>query len=90
MEAFDPILGRLAQMPFEVIAVTGDHSTPSTLRAHSWHPVPVALRAPNCRPDEVDRFTEAACLRGGLGLMPSTGLMPVVLANAGKLEKYGA
>jgi 2,3-bisphosphoglycerate-independent phosphoglycerate mutase len=90
LEAFDAVLGRLAAMPFEVIAVTGDHSTPATLRAHSWHPVPVAVRAPNCRPDDVDRFTEAACLRGGLGQMPSTGLMPILLANAGKLEKYGA
>ena len=90
LEAFDAVLGRLAELPFEVVVVTGDHSTPSTLRAHSWHPVPVALRAPNCRPDDVERFTEAACLRGGLGQIPSTGLMPIVLANAGKLEKYGA
>ena len=90
LEAFDAVLGRLLELPFDVVVATGDHSTPSTLRAHSWHPVPVALRAPNCRPDDVDRFTEAACLRGGLGQIPSTALMPIVLANAGKLEKYGA
>jgi 2,3-bisphosphoglycerate-independent phosphoglycerate mutase len=90
IEAFDSVLGRIRGLGFDVIAVTGDHSTPAVLRSHSWHPVPVALWGPHCRPDDVDQFTEAACLRGGLGQIPSTDLMPLVLSNAGKLVKFGA
>ncbi len=74
----------------DVLIVTGDHSTPSLLRSHSWHPVPTLLRSKYCRPDEVKTFGERACMRGGLGLFPATDLMPLAMANALRLTKYGA
>jgi len=70
--------------------VTGDHSIPATLAAHSWHTIPVALRAKYCRRDEVTEFTERACLRGGLGQFHASALMPLAMANALKLNKFGA
>ncbi len=73
-----------------VIAVTGDHATPSQMAAHSWHPVPVLVHGPRCGRDETDRFGERWCLAGGLGVRPSTELLPILMANAGHLGKYGA
>ena len=73
-----------------VVAVTGDHATPSQMAAHSWHPVPVLVHGPRCGRDDVDRFGERWCRAGGLGIRPSTELLPILMANAGSLAKFGA
>ena len=73
-----------------VIAVTGDHATPSQMAAHSWHPVPVVVHGPRCGRDDTDRFGERWCRTGGLGVRPSMHLLPILMANAGHLAKYGA
>jgi len=78
-----------AQRP-DVLAVTGDHASPAVLRGHSWHPVPVALAGAYAVPDGVMRFTERACLAGSLGVFPAQHLMPLLLAHALRLTKYGA
>jgi 2,3-bisphosphoglycerate-independent phosphoglycerate mutase len=74
----------------DAIAVTGDHSTPSLLRAHSWNPVPFMLRSQYEVPDDVEQFTEHACQRGTLGRFQAIHVMPMLMANALKLEKFGA
>ncbi len=74
----------------DVLMVTGDHSTPSLLRSHSWHPVPVLIASPYCRPDQVTQFGEMDCLRGGLGQIEAKYLMPLALAHARRLQKFGA
>ncbi|MGH2681150.1 MAG: 2,3-bisphosphoglycerate-independent phosphoglycerate mutase [Actinomycetota bacterium] len=73
-----------------VVAVTGDHATPSQMAAHSWHPVPVVVHGERCGRDEADRFGERWCRAGGLGIRPSTTLLPILMANAGHLTKFGA
>jgi 2,3-bisphosphoglycerate-independent phosphoglycerate mutase len=73
-----------------VLVVTGDHSTPALLKGHSWHPVPFLLYSSTCRPDGIAEFGERACGRGALGLFPSLHVLPLALAHAGKLVKYGA
>lgn len=91
IEAVDLALPSLLELEPDVLAVTGDHSTPSKLRVHSWHPVPLLLSAPgSARPDRNIGFGERDCARGGLGTIPSADLMPILMAHAGKLEKYGA
>ena len=77
-------------MPISVIALTGDHSTPSILKAHSWNPVPVLLRSPCCRSDAVTKLGEGACTAGVVGRLPSHFLLPLMLANALRLKKFGA
>jgi 2,3-bisphosphoglycerate-independent phosphoglycerate mutase len=73
-----------------VIAVTGDHATPSQMAAHSWHPVPVVVHGPRSGRDDTDRFGERWCRAGGLGVRPSMQLLPILMANAGHLAKFGA
>jgi 2,3-bisphosphoglycerate-independent phosphoglycerate mutase len=89
-EIFDGIVPGVLSVEPEVLVVTGDHSTPSKLASHSWHPVPVALRAKTVRRDAVRSFGESACLAGGLGVIRAVDLMPLMLAHAGRLAKFGA
>ena len=90
IEHVDALLPSALQLEPDVAVVTADHSTPCLLKAHSWHPVPVLLHSRYCRPDGVTAFHELACAAGCLGRMCSKQLMPVMLANAGRLRKYGA
>jgi 2,3-bisphosphoglycerate-independent phosphoglycerate mutase len=91
IEEVDGLLPDLLGMRPDVLLVTGDHSTPATLRSHSWHPVPTILWSEHCRPAGVDRFGERACISGGLGpRIPATELMPLAMANALRLSKFGA
>jgi len=90
LEQVDNLLPELIDMQPDVIVVTGDHSTPALLKAHSWHPVPVFLHSKWCRPDKVSEFSESACILGGLGRISATQIMPLAMANALKLTKFGA
>ncbi|HOF05934.1 MAG TPA: 2,3-bisphosphoglycerate-independent phosphoglycerate mutase [Syntrophales bacterium] len=90
IEELDALLPRITDLQPDVLVVTGDHSTPAVLASHSWHPVPVILSAPTCRPDMVAYFAERDCIRGGLGRMPMMYLMAQALAHAKRLEKFGA
>jgi 2,3-bisphosphoglycerate-independent phosphoglycerate mutase len=90
IEELDNALPGLLSLDPEVLIITGDHSTPATLAAHSWHSVPFMLKSKWCRPDNVAEFSERACLAGGMGRFPSTEIMPLAMANALKLDKFGA
>jgi 2,3-bisphosphoglycerate-independent phosphoglycerate mutase len=90
IEEFDAMLPELLNLGPEVMLITGDHSTPSILKAHSWHPVPVLLHGPWLRNDRATRFTEDEALLGSLGRLHGPELMPLMLAHAGKLIKFGA
>jgi 2,3-bisphosphoglycerate-independent phosphoglycerate mutase len=90
IERLDAELPKVRALDPDVLIVTGDHSTPSKLRSHSWHPVPTLLWARTCRTDDVTEFGESYCLRGGLGQFQAMYLLPLALAHAGRLGKYGA
>ncbi|MFP4352216.1 MAG: 2,3-bisphosphoglycerate-independent phosphoglycerate mutase [Puniceicoccaceae bacterium] len=92
IQTIDRWLPGLTELDPDVLVVTGDHSTPAALRAHSWHPVPVLLHAPlTVRRDPVMRFSETAALQGALGArFPATELMPLAMAHARRLQKFGA
>jgi 2,3-bisphosphoglycerate-independent phosphoglycerate mutase len=89
-EEFDAAVPRITALQPDVLIVTGDHSTPSMLAGHSWHPVPTLVSAKNCRTDACQKFGETECLRGGLGQFEAKYLMSLALANAGRLGKFGA
>lgn len=91
IEALDAEVPRLLANKPDVVVVTGDHSTPSRLKSHSWHPVPLLMWAPaTVRPDEETAFGERNCLRGGLGQIPAKSIMPLAMAHAQRLGKFGA
>ncbi len=90
IEEFDAAVPRITALGPDVLIATGDHSTPSMLASHSWHPVPTLLWSQFCRPDACEEFGERDCLRGGLGQFEAKYLMTLALANARRLSKYGA
>lgn len=90
LEQLDGALPGLLGLNPDVLVITGDHSTPAVLGGHSWHPVPVLISAKYCRPDGVKKFSEKAFLAGGLGHIQTTQIMPLAMANALKLAKFGA
>lgn len=85
-----PVLLAALDPTKDVVAITGDHSTPVPMKAHSWHPVPVLLAAPHAFVDGLPRFTEATTIQGHLGTFPAMNLLGLLLAHAGRLEKFGA
>ena len=90
IEEIDEFIPRIEALKPDVLVVTSDHSTPALLHGHSWHPNPFLLVSPTALPDGTGVFTERACGGGLLGRFPSLRAMPLMLAHAGKLKKYGA
>lgn len=90
IEAVDALFPRIEALEPDVLVVTGDHSTPSSLRAHSWHPVPALIASKWCRAGQDESFGERACRLGELGVIPAAKLMSVALAHAERLAKFGA
>ena len=91
IEEVDALLPRITALDPDVVIITGDHSTPAKLKSHSWHAIPTMLYAKDARPDGINHFGERACIQGSLGpRFDATELMPLGLAHANRLEKYGA
>jgi len=90
IEHLDEVLPGILALGPDVVIVTGDHSTPAVWKAHSWHELPVLLWARYIRPDGVKQFGERPCMAGGLGHIHHVDLMPLAMAHAGRLTKFGA
>jgi len=90
IEELDAAIPSIMKLNPTVMIVTGDHSTPSYLRSHSWHPVPTLLVSDCCRPDRCTAFSESDSVTGGLGQFEAKYLMPIALSNAGRMGKFGA
>lgn len=90
IEIFDEILPRIINLNPDVIAITGDHSTPVKMKGHSWHGVPVLINSKFTRIDKSVRFTESEAVTGSLGRFRGIELMPQLMANAMKFKKFGA
>ena len=91
IEEMDAALPTLLAAKPDVLIITGDHSTPPSMKSHSWHPVPVLMHAPHLRGGEAAQaFDEVACRGGEIGTIPAKELLPLAMAHAGKLEKFGA
>jgi len=90
IEELDHYIPELVKLDPDVLVITGDHSTPAALAAHSWHPNPFLLYSRYIRVDDVKHFSENEFVRGGLGRFPAMEAIHLMLANALKLNKYGA
>lgn len=90
IESVDAALPNLLDLKPDVLVITGDHSTPAKLKRHSWHPVPVMIAADAARFGKPTKFGETACSTGTLGIIRHVDILPLALAHAMRLGKYGA
>jgi 2,3-bisphosphoglycerate-independent phosphoglycerate mutase len=90
VEELDAALPILLRKKPEVLAITGDHSTPCVIKGHSWHPQPVLLHSPYSGSDKLERFTETGANGGSLGLFEAKYLIRLMQANAKAFDKFGA
>lgn len=86
---FDTLLPSILELKPDVLMITGDHSTPALMKGHSWHPVPVLIKSPYVL-GTCSAFSERECVQGELGMFPTVQLMPLALAHALRLKKFGA
>jgi 2,3-bisphosphoglycerate-independent phosphoglycerate mutase len=71
------------------IIITADHSTPCVLKAHSGHEVPILVYRGE-RTDDVRKFDEISCAKGGLGHVRGKDMIPLILNVTGRAQKYGS
>ena len=90
IEDMDAALPALLAAEPDVLLITADHSTPPSMKTHSWHPVPVLMKAPHLRGGDGPTFDEITCRSGQIGTIRSCEIIPLAMAHAGKLEKFGA
>jgi 2,3-bisphosphoglycerate-independent phosphoglycerate mutase len=90
IEHLDRVLPEILDLGPDVVIVTGDHSTPAVWKSHSWHELPMLLWSNYVRRDGVTAFGERPCMAGGLGHIRHVDLLPLAMANAGRLTKFGA
>jgi 2,3-bisphosphoglycerate-independent phosphoglycerate mutase len=90
IEDFDAALPILLRKKPDVLAITGDHSTPCAAKGHSWHPQPVLLHSKLSGTDKLERFTETGANQGSLGVFKAKYLIRLMQANARMFDKFGA
>ncbi len=90
IEKFDRLLPEIVDLLPNVLCITSDHSTPCIMKGHSWHPNPLLIKGSYIRKNDALRFTENECLKGELGIFPAVEVMQILLAQAGRLKKFGA
>src|SRR5512143_1395790 len=90
VEEFDDALPILLRKKPDVLAITADHSTPCSIKGHSWHPQPVLLHSAYSGSDKLERFTETGANIGSLGVFEAKYLIRLMQANAKLLDKFGA
>jgi len=90
IEDFDAALPILLKKRPDVLAITGDHSTPVALKGHSWHPQPVLLHSAFSGSDKLERFTETGANLGSLSVFEAKYLIRLMQANARMFDKFGA
>jgi len=71
------------------IIVTGDHSTPVSLKGHSGHEIPMLVYRGERR-DDVRHFDEMSCAKGGLGHVRGKDIVPLILNITGRAQKFGS
>jgi 2,3-bisphosphoglycerate-independent phosphoglycerate mutase len=90
IEELDAALPILLHKKPDVLAITGDHSTPCVMKGHSWHAQPILLHSRFSGSDKLDRFTETGANLGSLGVFEAKFLIRLMQANARMFDKFGA
>jgi 2,3-bisphosphoglycerate-independent phosphoglycerate mutase len=86
LEALDPGLAALEEVATRaIVAVTGDHATPSVDGVlHTGDPTPLLIAGPTVRADDVMEFGERPARQGWYGVVHARELLPLLLSHANR------
>ena len=84
------VMSELMKLEDVYIYLTADHSTPISVMNHSGDPVPVLIRGPEVRVDDVKEFSEVACAKGGLNRIRGADVMNIMMDLMNYAHKFGA
>jgi 2,3-bisphosphoglycerate-independent phosphoglycerate mutase len=83
---FGPLLGHL-DLSRTMLVISGDHSTPCIQKAHTDDPIPILFTGAHVQSDGSKRFTEAEALKGSIGLIRGSDILPIISGLFGKSGK---
>ena len=89
LEYLNGVLNQVLSLKPDTFILAGDHSTPSVMASHSWHPVPFLINSKLTYGSRIQEFTENQCRNGSIGNINATQLMLLVLAHSDRLNKFG-
>ncbi len=84
------VMSEIIKLEDVYIFLTADHSTPISVLNHSGDPVPVIIRGPEVRVDDVSEFSEVACAKGGLCRIRGSDVMNIMMDLMNYAHKFGA
>ena len=83
-------MGALEDPEHTYIGLTADHSTPCAAREHSADPVPVVISGDDVLVDDVERYGERYCAKGGLSRINANEFLLTLLDYIGATYRFGA
>ncbi len=90
IEKVDSVIGEIMKIDDIYFILTADHSTPISVMDHTGDPVPIVIKGPEVRVDDVNKFNERAATSGGLCRIKGTNIMNILMDLMNKSEKFGA
>jgi len=90
LEKVDGVVGRVMELEDLYFILTADHSTPISVMDHTGDPVPLVIKGPDVRVDQVDEFNERAATSGGMCRIRGNDIMNILMDLMNRSTKFGA
>jgi 2,3-bisphosphoglycerate-independent phosphoglycerate mutase len=90
LEKVDAVIGEVMKIPDTYFILTADHSTPISVMDHTGDPVPLVIKGPEIRVDDVEKFDERSATTGGLCRIRGSDIMNILMDLMNNSEKFGA
>lgn len=90
IEKVDGVVGEMMKIDDVYFILTADHSTPISVMDHTGDPVPLIIKGPEVRVDDVKEFGERAATKGGLFRIRGRNIMDILMDLMNRSTKFGA
>ncbi len=90
IQKVDAVIGEVMKIDDLYFILTADHSTPISVMDHTGDPVPIVIKGPEVRVDDINRFNERAATSGGLCRIRGSDVMNILIDLMNKSDKFGA
>lgn len=90
IQKVDDVIGEVMKVEDIYFILTADHSTPVVVMDHTGDPVPIVIKGPEVRVDNVNSFNERSATSGGLCRIRGSDVMNILMDLMNKSGKFGA